>query len=197
MVSADVKPDWAWLGRPLSVDLANTVMPSPSGPVELLTTPEALQAWLDAQAGRLEQVEPGGAASRLADFVRLRDAVRDVLSWAAGPGSERPVAAVEAVNAAVAAAPSVLELDAGPRGPESSLRLLSSRPSTRVLAALARDAISLAATGESGRLGQCSAPGCGAFYVAARPQQHWCSAACGNRARVARHARRARTSDGN
>ncbi|MBI2237124.1 MAG: CGNR zinc finger domain-containing protein, partial [Actinobacteria bacterium] len=42
------------------------------------------------------------------------------------------------------------------------------------------------------RLGICAAPRCGRFFLAARPKQVWCTRACGNRARVARHYARTR-----
>jgi predicted RNA-binding Zn ribbon-like protein len=39
-------------------------------------------------------------------------------------------------------------------------------------------------------LGACEAPGCVRYFVRDHPRRGWCSAACGNRARVARHYRR-------
>nr|WP_083986585.1 CGNR zinc finger domain-containing protein [Frankia sp. EI5c] len=38
----------------------------------------------------------------------------------------------------------------------------------------------------------CAAPGCPLFFVKHHPRREWCSAACGNRARVARHYARQR-----
>jgi predicted RNA-binding Zn ribbon-like protein len=42
-------------------------------------------------------------------------------------------------------------------------------------------------------LGFCDAPSCGQFFMRERPNRRWCGAACGSRARVARHADRAAT----
>jgi len=38
----------------------------------------------------------------------------------------------------------------------------------------------------------CGAPGCVLFYARVHDRREWCSAACGNRARVARHSDRHR-----
>jgi len=38
----------------------------------------------------------------------------------------------------------------------------------------------------------CRAPGCILFFVQNHARREWCSAECGNRARVARHSRRQR-----
>ena len=42
------------------------------------------------------------------------------------------------------------------------------------------------------RLRACQAPGCILFFEKTHPRREWCSPACGNRVRVARHARSAR-----
>jgi predicted RNA-binding Zn ribbon-like protein len=60
------------------------------------------------------------------------------------------------------------------------------------LARLAAEAVDLLARPST--LGVCEAPGCVLYFVRDRPRRQWCSAACGNRARVARHYRRHRSS---
>ena len=62
-------------------------------------------------------------------------------------------------------------------------------PLDELLARVAVSAIELAA-GED-PLGFCDAPSCGQFFAGGRAGRRWCSDACGTRARVARHARRA------
>jgi predicted RNA-binding Zn ribbon-like protein len=56
-------------------------------------------------------------------------------------------------------------------------------------ATVARSAIELADRRE-GALRVCEAPSCGMLFLQEHPRQVWCSQACGNRARVARHAAR-------
>jgi predicted RNA-binding Zn ribbon-like protein len=57
--------------------------------------------------------------------------------------------------------------------------------------AIARSAIELADRKRDG-LQVCGAPSCGMLFLRDHPRQTWCSKACGNRARVARHAARQR-----
>jgi predicted RNA-binding Zn ribbon-like protein len=45
---------------------------------------------------------------------------------------------------------------------------------------------------DSPALAFCDAPSCGQFFIRRRRDQRWCSAACGTRTRVARHATRRR-----
>ena len=42
------------------------------------------------------------------------------------------------------------------------------------------------------RLTLCDSPGCGQLFLRERENKRWCGAACGTRARVARHAARGR-----
>lgn len=56
----------------------------------------------------------------------------------------------------------------------------------RVCTLIAEDAIRLL-TEEREHLRACEAPGCIMFFVPSAGRRQWCSATCGNRARVARH----------
>lgn len=185
--------EWTWLGRPLAVDLANTMLPGPSGapPVELLREPADLDGWLAVQGDRLPRVERGGTSRRLADVRLLRDDVRALLS-AAVNASRYPQDAVARVNATAAAAFTGTRLELQDGVPAVSEFTTADLPSTAALAEIARSAILELAGGRRELLRSCGAPGCGAYYVAGRARQQWCSDACGNRARVARHAARRR-----
>jgi len=57
---------------------------------------------------------------------------------------------------------------------------------------IAQQAIHLVTSPQWDALRPCVAPGCAYFFMKTHRQQ-WCSALCGNRARVARHAQRHRT----
>ena len=57
---------------------------------------------------------------------------------------------------------------------------------------IAQQAIYLVTSPQWDALRPCVAPGCAYFFMKTHRQQ-WCSALCGNRARVARHAQRHRT----
>ena len=58
-------------------------------------------------------------------------------------------------------------------------------------AEMARSAIDEFLAGQR-RLSICTAPSCGLLYPPEHSRQRWCCRACGNRARVARHAARQR-----
>jgi len=62
-------------------------------------------------------------------------------------------------------------------------------------ASVARASIELLASPDRERICICQAPGCVLFFLKEGRRRHWCSAACGNRARVARHYARHRPGD--
>jgi predicted RNA-binding Zn ribbon-like protein len=60
------------------------------------------------------------------------------------------------------------------------------------LSLLAVESIDLLTGAAAGSLRACHAPGCVLYFVKDHPRREWCSTACGNRARAARHYRRHR-----
>lgn len=175
--------------EPLSIELYNTCYATAQGVQDGLAAEGSAAAWLRGVAGRL----PAGGAGRVGHdaLLELRAPVRAALT-AVAQGSEPGPEAIAALNAASARAPSFLtarntaegrlvsRLDPGAAGREDI-----------VLAALARDAIALIC-GDRDAVRACGAPGCVLLYRKSHPRQSWCSAACGNRARQARHYRRSR-----
>jgi predicted RNA-binding Zn ribbon-like protein len=61
-----------------------------------------------------------------------------------------------------------------------------------VIGAIAADAIALLTGPQRADLRACGAPGCVLMFLKDHPRRAWCSNTCGNRARQARHYRRAR-----
>src|SRR6267154_2201100 len=57
---------------------------------------------------------------------------------------------------------------------------------TTGLAGIAQQAVALLAD-HGDKLRACHAPGCILYFVKSHPRREWCSVACGNRARAARH----------
>jgi predicted RNA-binding Zn ribbon-like protein len=181
-------PVFRWLGEPLAIDLANTVMVLPNGrTMDLLATRDDLRRWLDAERGRLGAY--ASATSYLEEVRALRDAVHGLLT-AAASGQRAPRPALERVNSASAASPIAPQLETGS---DAVLRLGERAgggdPRAQLLGTLARSAIAVLTGPERERLHVCGAPSCGMFFLGAR---RWCCAACGNRARAARHYRRSR-----
>jgi len=65
-------------------------------------------------------------------------------------------------------------------------------PVTAGLAHVAEDAIGLLGDDEAAKLRACPAPTCVLYFVKTHPRREWCSVACGNRVRAARHYQRVR-----
>ena len=178
-------PVFRWLGEPLAVDLANTVMVVREGQVvDLLAAPGDLQQWLEAERGRLGECT--FAVAHLDEVRALRDAVRGLLH-ASTRGATSPPVALAHLNAASGAAPMAPQLQASRDGELQVVeRAADGNPLAQLLGTLARSAIVLLTGPERERLRVCGAPSCGMFFLGAR---RWCCAACGNRARAARHYR--------
>ncbi len=179
-------PVFRWLGEPLAIDLANTVMVvRDDHAVDLLAAPEQLRRWLAAEQPRLGNCT--FAVGHSAEIRALRDAVRRLLA-AAVRGTTAPSEALAFVNAASAQAPVAPQLVAvaGARPKMVELTADGERLD-QLLAKLARSAIALLTGSDRDRLHICEAPSCGMFFLGGR---RWCCGACGNRARAARAYRR-------
>jgi predicted RNA-binding Zn ribbon-like protein len=171
---------WEWLGEPLAVDFANTTKRHGAERRECLRSGADVAEWARRQGGRVPDVEAADAGARLGEVLALREAVVLALHWRAG------AAAVERLNATARAVPIVAQLRDGEIVREPAAR---AGPLDELLGRVAAAAIELAGSGEP--VGFCDAPSCGQFFAGGRAGRRWCSDACGTRARVARHARRA------
>jgi predicted RNA-binding Zn ribbon-like protein len=175
-----------WLTFPAAVDLSNTIVVTSRGDIDLLSTDEQLDVWIAAERGRVASVD--AAAGRLQEVRALRADLRAIL-YAHAEGRRLPGAPLRRLNALSASAPaySVLTPLGGVITEHSS-----GDPYAIFAAEVARSAIELF-VGDDRRLSVCTAPSCGLLYPPDHPRQRWCCRACGNRARVARHAARQRS----
>jgi len=158
---------------------------------ERLRDAESLAAWVEA-AG-LGPVASEVRGVDLSTARELREAVFGVVD-AAMRGAPPAAADVDLVNRAAEPAPAVAHLAV-----EAGLVVGRRRALTapEALSAVARDAIDLVAGAEIARLRFCEADDCTGLYIDASRgrRRRWCSTArCGNRARVAAHRTRARSS---
>ena len=174
-----------WLTFPAAVDLSNTIVVTPRGDIDLLVTDEQLAVWIAAERGRVASVD--AAAGRLQDVRALRADLRALL-YAHAEGRRLPGPSRRRVNALSAAAPAYPVLAAGGG---VIVQYASVDPYAIFAAEVARSAIELF-VGDDRRLSICTAPSCGLLYPPDHARQRWCCRACGNRARVARHAARQR-----
>jgi predicted RNA-binding Zn ribbon-like protein len=176
-----------WLTFPAAVDLSNTIVVAPRGEIDLLRTDEQLDVWIAAEQGRIASVD--AASGRLHDVRTLRADVRALL-YAHAENRRLPEASRRRINEVSAAAPAYPEL-AGGGG--VIVKHVCDDPYAVFAAAIARSVIDLVA-GRDVRLAVCNAPSCGLLFPPDHARQRWCCHACGNRARVARHATRQRLS---
>jgi predicted RNA-binding Zn ribbon-like protein len=201
------------LGEPLPVELMNTVWADRDGVHDALRTPGGALAWLRAVGPRLASRapeaaawlgadRPAGLAEAAARLRELRDALRRLAAEATGdprPAAESPVgdreAALAVLNRTCGAAP-VRPVLRWPAGQDPTRAVHTDGPAGRALVAmLAGQAVDLFAGEARPLLRSCLAPGCVLYFVRSHPRREWCSGACGNRARVARHYRRHRAAE--
>jgi predicted RNA-binding Zn ribbon-like protein len=190
---------WMLSDEPLPVRLMSTVWADADGLHDDLRTTADLDQWL--QAVGLHQAGPGATDGELAKARALRDAVRRLAAYVTRDG--RPAAAsaltdvgaaLDRVNAAAAELPppglvlSGGRLERGAQGSPS--------PVTAGLAQVAKQAVQLLGGEDAARLRACYAPGCVLYFVKTHPRREWCSVACGNRVRAARHYHKVREHNG-
>jgi predicted RNA-binding Zn ribbon-like protein len=177
--------------EPLAVELHNTVYSASGELVDGLAEPASMRAWLDGMAGRLpEGGERPGPTS--AELVGLRDAVRSALH-ALVEGVACDAAALDTINRASARAPTSPRVIWPPAAePVAATDHHGAGRADVVLSAFAADAIELLTGPRRDDLRACGAPGCVLLFLKDHPRREWCSNACGNRARQARHYRRRR-----
>jgi predicted RNA-binding Zn ribbon-like protein len=178
-----VRPD-----QPIAIGLVSTVHVADGAVVDGLASPGQLATWLRLHADRLGPGPRPDPARALAPVRALRDALHRLLR-AAVDGAAPAADDVALVNDAVRAAPQRTELRWGRRGGPVAEVVAPADPLAALLGQLAADGIELV-TGAHGEVRACGAPSCVLFFVRGHARQAWCSAACGNRARVARHYRR-------
>ncbi|WP_340683954.1 CGNR zinc finger domain-containing protein [Amycolatopsis coloradensis] len=168
-------------GDDLAVNLADTVMLAVSPSIDLLDDGHA-KFWA-TQAPLLPESARPPSAERTR---RLRSAVREVLE-AVVAAREPEAWAVERVNAAAAAVPTSPRLTA-----EGAKRSWHGEDGGEIaLAAVAVAAIDLVSGPRAAQLRRCGAHDCSMLFVAANSRRVWCTPSlCGNRVRVARHAKK-------
>jgi predicted RNA-binding Zn ribbon-like protein len=174
--------EWAFDGGRPCLDLVNTLRSRYAEGVEMLTGPDALAEWLSL-AGFTTGPVPVTAGNVLAAKA-LREAIDRVL-LADGLPDEMDVDLVNKAASAAAAPPPRLVVADG--------RLRREVPAPKdpvavAFAALAADAIDLAASDASVQV--CAADDCGVRFCDASPRRNrqWCSMSrCGNRAKARAH----------
>jgi predicted RNA-binding Zn ribbon-like protein len=173
------------IADPLAIDFANT---RSSAGRDRIGTLEQFRGWaggwpaLAALAGKLSEGE-------LAEVQSQRDTMQRVLQHLAAAEPLPDDVWHRAVRAGLAAAP--FRLVAVPGG----VATLPGQPLATVRHLLGRALVDLVLNLRPGELHRCHGVGCERVFLARRAGRRWCdSRICGNRARVAAHARRHRES---
>jgi predicted RNA-binding Zn ribbon-like protein len=181
--------------EPVAIELHNTVYAAGGELRDGLAQPRSAAAFMGAIAPRLSGGGlPAGPWPAADELLALRTAVRAALR-AAVAGERPPADALATINAAAARAPG------SPRAVRRGgalTRVTDHGDASRAdvaLAAVAADAIDLLTGPRGADVRACGAPGCVLLYVKDHPRRQWCSNACGNRARQARHYRRTHRRD--
>jgi predicted RNA-binding Zn ribbon-like protein len=177
--------------RSLGLALVNTELAHRGEPIDLLVDREAAGAWLEARG------LGGAAATRISDddlagLRALRSAIRAALV-ARIAGKSLDPDNLATMNAASAVGPRAPRLTWAADGPE--LEWASPRPGTGVdvaAATIAADAIDLVSSPLGDALRACEAQGCVRIFLQDHGRRRWCSRACGDRVRVARHYEKSR-----
>ncbi len=181
-------------GEPVPVRLMNTIWADTAGIHDDLTTTDDVADWLAA----VNTTEGAARVSSgdLACARQLRDALRrlaahvtDDTRVAAASALESVEEAIDAVNSCAADLPAArLTLSGGHLGHDDS----NSSSAASALAHVSTTAIDLLGDPSGTALRACNAPGCVLYFVRTHPRREWCSEACGNRARAARHYQKIR-----
>jgi predicted RNA-binding Zn ribbon-like protein len=177
--------------EPLALELHNTLYASGGQALDGLASEASASAWLNALAHRLPSGGHGRGPTRT-ELIRLRGSVRVALH--AVLDGQAPIrASLEIINRASADArrsPIARWRRGAP--PVADVDLHGASRAQVVLGAFAIDAIDLLTGPHRRDLRACGAPGCVLLFLKDHPRREWCSAACGNRARQARHYARTR-----
>jgi predicted RNA-binding Zn ribbon-like protein len=193
--AAPAERAWALSDEPLPVRLMSTIWADADGRHDDLRTMADVDEWLDAVG--VDRAGAHATQSDLATARALRDAVRLLAAYITT--DNRPGAAATVTDVAAALGQvnvTVAELPAPRLGlRDGRLEVVAPgglSPVTTRLAQVAEQAVALLGGEDAARLRACYAPGCVLYFVKSHPRREWCSVACGNRVRAARHYQRGR-----
>jgi predicted RNA-binding Zn ribbon-like protein len=190
------------LDEPRPISLANTIWTDRAGVHDALVDAANVQQWIHAVSERMNLVPAQGSTHRVTAIaaqrlVELRDAVRRL----AADHTHDPRSLGQSPVADQDAAISIVNRTSQMSSAWPELVIECSQPMRRevwagdsfvdaAIAVIARETVELIVSPQWQQLRPCVAPGCAYYFVKDHFRREWCSAVCGNRARVARHAQR-------
>lgn len=189
----------AWLlpGEPAPVRLMNTIWADTGGVHDDLTMPAAVRDWI-AEVFQRDARNLGTLGRReVAEAKLLRDALRRLVAFRTQDDRSTAQSPVDSIDGAITAVNDAVRhrphAHLALRGDQLQRESLTDASPFRIaLAELAYEAIDLLTGPTADNLRACHAPGCVLYFVKTHSRREWCSEACGNRARAARHYQRTR-----
>jgi predicted RNA-binding Zn ribbon-like protein len=177
--------------EPLPIELHNTLYAVRGEPVDGLADPSGLRAWLSALGDRLPVAVESVDGRRFEELHSLRASVHEALHAAVERRamSEPVVAHLNELSARDPRSPYMTQRGAARA---SEFRHHALTPTDILLGVIAASTIELVSGPRAADVRACGAPGCVLMFLKDHPRREWCSAACGNRARQARHYARSR-----
>ncbi|CAM3700551.1 CGNR zinc finger domain-containing protein [Smaragdicoccus niigatensis] len=181
---------WVLPDEAVPVRLMNTIWADTDGVHDELRVSGDVDAFLD-----IVSIDRGGESATPADLDTARD-LRDALRrLACHVTSDNRVAASSAMTDIDRALSVVNHVATDLPTPALTLagdvlllqRHVGRRPVRAGLALIAEDSMQTLTGDVANNLRACHAPGCVLYFVKSHPRREWCSVACGNRARAARH----------
>ena len=172
--------------EPFVVEFANTRAVHRGEVVDFLATPELVRGWFGSYAA-LHRAQAIHIPARDAVRVReLRDHLHRVLA-AQADGDHPGFEAIDAVNDSAALSQSSLRLRWSEDGDPLAVQDSASSGTTRVLARLATEAITLVTGPDAAGLTRCLGPDCRMLYVKTHQRRTFCHPTCSQRARQSRY----------
>jgi predicted RNA-binding Zn ribbon-like protein len=177
--------------EPAAIELHNTIYAVVGQTCDGLADVASSAAFLSLITPRLTSREPpAGPAPNPQQLMTLRATVRDALHSIVNATALAPETAA-ALNRYASAARSSGTVQIAADGSVTDGVDWHGASCTEVLlAAFAADTIELLTGPNREQVKACGAPGCVLLYLHDHPRRQWCSNACGNRARQARHYQR-------
>lgn len=169
--------------RYVSLALVNTRFTVSHGQIDLLDDTEAAHLWLVRRELLPDRVDLNGRQS--GRLRTLREALR-ALFEARAAEAHPPAGALDALNAALAAAPATPRLAWAEDGPRRADLPDTGNPAAAALSLLAEDAADLLTGADAGQLTECAAQSCARWFLRSHGARRWCTTKCGNRVRAAR-----------
>ena len=192
------------VAKNLAIDFANTVVDPRGEPAGAIRTWHDLVAFMEIAAGmprdqsaryrEWAKRDPRDCSATFALALGLRAEVREILGTLAG-GAKVGAEWVQSINRILADQAGWRRL-AVVKGKWEVTRVTEKESSSELLVPIAESAAQIVSQGAEAHIRKCASPDCVLYFQDPSRRRRWCSMAiCGNRAKVAAHARRQKRLD--